>query len=31
LRIAGKPSEICGKVVGLRRWDGGTKHEYPIS
>lgn len=31
LRIAGRPSEIPGQVIGLRRWDGGTKSEYPIS
>jgi 2'-5' RNA ligase len=31
LRIAGKPSEICGNVIGLRRWDGASKREYPIS
>ena len=31
LRIAGKPLEICGSVAGLRRWDGGSKREYPIS
>jgi hypothetical protein len=31
LRIAGKPSEIAGSVVGLRRWDGASKREYPIS
>jgi len=31
LRIAGKPSEICGTAVGLRRWDGGAKREFPIS
>jgi 2'-5' RNA ligase superfamily len=31
LRIGGKPSEIRGCVAGLRRWDGGTKTEYPIS
>ena len=31
LRIAGKPSEIVGSVVGLRRWDGNAKREYPIS
>jgi hypothetical protein len=30
LRIAGRPSEIPGRVVGLRRWDGNTKVEYPI-
>jgi hypothetical protein len=31
LRIAGKPPEIVGRVVGLRRWDGNAKREYPIS
>ena len=31
LRIAGKPSEIVGSVIGLRRWDGNKKREYPIS
>jgi 2'-5' RNA ligase superfamily len=31
LRIAGRPSEIAGGFVGLRRWDGGTKLEYPIT
>jgi hypothetical protein len=31
LRIAGRPSEIVGQVVGLRRWDGSAKREYPIS
>jgi hypothetical protein len=31
LRIAGKPQEIGGSVVGLRRWDGNSKREYPIS
>jgi hypothetical protein len=31
LRIAGKPREIDGHVIGLRRWDGNTKREYPIS
>ena len=31
VRIAGKPSEITGSVVGLRRWDGNAKREYPIS
>jgi hypothetical protein len=30
-RIAGKPAEITGSIVGLRRWDGGKKLEYPIS
>ena len=31
VRIAGKPPEIKGSVVGLRRWDGNSKREYPIS
>jgi 2'-5' RNA ligase len=31
LRIAGKPAEITADVIGLRRWDGGAKREYPIS
>ena len=31
LRIAGRPSEIPGQLVGLRRWDGNTKLEFPIS
>jgi len=31
LRIAGRPSEIAGTVTGLRRWDGESKLEYPIS
>jgi hypothetical protein len=31
LRIAGRPSEIKGSFIGLRRWDGNTKLEYPIS
>lgn len=30
-RIAGKPAEIEGAVVGMRRWDGTKKLEYPIS
>ena len=30
VRIAGKPPEINGVVVGLRRWDGNAKREYPI-
>ena len=30
LRSAGKPSEIIGRVIGLRRWDGNSKREYPI-
>ena len=31
LRIAGKPPEIVGTVAGLRRWDGNSKREYPIT
>jgi hypothetical protein len=31
LRVAGRPSEIKGSVVGLRRWDGNKKVEYPIN
>jgi hypothetical protein len=31
VRIAGQPQEIIGRVVGLRRWDGNKKLEYPIS
>jgi hypothetical protein len=31
VRIAGKPSQIGGSVMGLRRWDGNTKTEYQIS
>jgi hypothetical protein len=30
VRIAGKPTEIVGSVVGLRRWNGNAKSEYPI-
>lgn len=30
VRIAGKPGEIPGTVVGLRRWVGESKREYPI-
>jgi hypothetical protein len=30
-RIAGKPAEIAGAVVGMRRWDGSKKLDYPIS
>ncbi len=30
-RIAGKPTEIEGTVIGLRRWVGESKREYPIS
>jgi hypothetical protein len=30
IRIAGKPAEIVGSVVGLRRWDGNSKREYLI-
>jgi hypothetical protein len=31
LRVAGRPSEIKGRFIGLRRWDGNAKREYPIS
>ena len=31
VRIAGKPPEIEGSAIGLRRWDGSSKREYPIS
>jgi hypothetical protein len=31
VRIAGKPAEITGSAIGLRRWDGNAKREYPIS
>jgi hypothetical protein len=31
LRVAGRPSEIKGSFVGLRRWDGNAKREFPIS
>ncbi|WP_101950347.1 2'-5' RNA ligase family protein [Mycobacterium sp. 3519A] len=31
LRIAGRPSEIVGQVIGIRRWDGNAKREYRIS
>jgi hypothetical protein len=31
MRIAGKPQEVLGRVVGLRRWDGNSKREFPIS
>jgi hypothetical protein len=31
LRIAARPSVIKGSFAGLRRWDGNTKREYPIS
>jgi hypothetical protein len=30
IRIVGKPQEIAGAVVGLRRWDGNSKQEFPI-
>lgn len=30
LRIAGRPAQIDGRFVGLRRWDGGAKAEHPI-
>ena len=31
VRIAGKPPEIKGSVIGLRRWDGNKRLEYPIN
>ena len=31
VRIAGKPPEIKGDVIGLRRWVGDKKVEYPIT
>ncbi|KUH87586.1 MULTISPECIES: 2'-5' RNA ligase family protein [unclassified Mycobacterium] len=31
VRIAGKPAEIKGSIVGLRRWDGDTKQEHAIA
>ncbi|WP_029115564.1 2'-5' RNA ligase family protein [Mycobacterium sp. URHB0044] len=31
VRIAGRPSEISGSFIGLRRWDGNAKAEFPIS
>lgn len=31
LPIAAHPAEITGSFAGLRRWDGGTRTEYPIS
>jgi hypothetical protein len=31
LRVVGRPSEIKGRFIGLRRWDGNAKREYPIS
>ena len=31
LRIAGRPSEIPGQVVGLRRWDGNAKRETAVT
>lgn len=30
LRIAGRPTEIAGSFIGLRRWDGNSKREFPI-
>ena len=31
LRIAGRPAEIHGSIVGLRRWDGNKRTEHPIN
>jgi len=30
LSVAGRPSAITGSFVGLRRWDGNAKREFPI-
>lgn len=30
LRIAGRPREIAGSVVGLRLWNGDTRTEHPV-
>ncbi|MGV0804838.1 2'-5' RNA ligase family protein [Mycolicibacterium setense] len=30
LRIAGRPAEIAGQIVGLRRWDGDKREEHLI-
>jgi 2'-5' RNA ligase len=30
LRIAGRPTQIRGRLAGLRRWDGTERVEYPI-
>jgi hypothetical protein len=29
-RIAGKPVEIAGAVIGMRRWDSNNRAEHPI-
>ncbi|ORV96752.1 2'-5' RNA ligase family protein [Mycobacterium kyorinense] len=31
LRIAGRPAQLDGSFVGLRRWDGNTRTEYLLS
>lgn len=31
LRIAGRPAEIHGRFLGLRRWDGNSRAEHLIS
>jgi hypothetical protein len=31
LKIAGRPPAITGSFIGLRRWDGNAKREFPIS
>jgi 2'-5' RNA ligase len=31
LRIVGEPLQLVGSIVGLRRWDGNEKLEFPIS
>lgn len=30
VRISGRPTQIEGRLAGLRRWDGDTRVEYPI-
>jgi hypothetical protein len=30
VRIGGTPGEIDGTIIGLRRWDGDSRSEYPI-
>ncbi|AWT54124.1 2'-5' RNA ligase family protein [Mycolicibacterium smegmatis] len=30
LRIAGRPAEIVGTVIGLRHWNGDKRTEHPI-
>ncbi|WP_166904631.1 2'-5' RNA ligase family protein [Mycobacterium sp. DL440] len=30
VRVAGRPAEIVGQVIGLRHWDGDARADYPI-